>query len=626
MPIGTSNGQYFEDAFDQAHTEMFGAKGTYDPKTDTFVADTEPTPKEIYFVRHGDTDLNKEGEKSNDRAPVRGWNDTPLNEQGRADAQKAADKLAKEPITHIVTSDLPRASDTAKIIGDKLGITPEEHPGLRTWNLGEYTGKTGEDVHDAVDRLCLHTPDVRPPGGESFNEFKSRILSTFGEISKDHAEHEVLVVSHNSPERILNAWDKAGQPASGEIDRKQYHSDDGSVQPGQHKKFTIKDPSSLLSGPTFEERFQGQLQQPSLPMMLGWQKQGLKEHMNKNLKNYPWMHSPSDAYVMFPKDEMDMFMHYPNATPEYIPSYGGKEDYLRKYYNRDIEKDFNYDSSPIVRSPIEPRMIADIENSIESLAQKHGVEGSKLRDIITDIAKHPTDYISPMPGEMGIMSKIPIGKEILQTMRDKGMANHEIAKELGVSVRTVINRLKEFGISKEGSPIQKKQKLTPRDPNYTTNIPDWFLEEMNDKEDKAIREWMKNQFEGAPIEPTGGPEHVAIAAIRHPDTGKVYTGEMHGIAIGNASEDYPGYSVYNQPWEEGFVTNTGRFVDRREAGEIAVKADQIKPEFKNHYETLKKVTGKNTALISEDLKNNDYRYTPKGDPQLKDWYKQFKDQ
>lgn len=590
MPIGTSNGEYFEDAFDQAHTEMFGAKGTYDPKTDTFVADTEPTPKEIYFVRHGDTDLNKEGEKSDDRAPVRGWNNTPLNEQGKADAQKAADKLAKEPITHIVTSDLPRASDTAKIIGDRLGITPEEHPGLRTWNLGEYTGKTGEEVHDAVDRLCLNQPDVRPPGGESFNEFKSRILSTFGEIAKDHAEHEVLVVSHNSPERILNSWDKAGQPASGEIDRKQYHSDDGSINPGEHKKFTIKDPDSLRPmtnetgwqvEPSFEERWSGtsQLLREPLPSPLdvthgkdivpGW----LRTITPKPSEQFGEQVGPKKREPTRPSNpNLDLGPTSP------FPMYGPENTILP--YNPDAPGYYNY-------------RVADIENSIESLAQKHGVEGSKLRDIITDIAKHPTDYISPMPGEMGIMSKIPIGKEILQTMRDKGMANHEIAKELGVSVRTVINRFKEFGISKEGSPIQKKQKLTPRDPNYTTNIPDWFLEEMNDKEDKAIREWMKNQFEGGPTE----PEMI--------DSMKKYLIDKDSTQFRRAANENKNLQINPTPYEEAQLDQSWKNLQK--------KADQAaREEFGfNFAKTLKKIVADKDKLnkFSDILKEEIEKYS-----------------
>ena len=38
-----------------------------------------------------------------------------------------------------------------------------------------------------------------------------------------------------------------------------------------------------------------------------------------------------------------------------------------------------------------------------------------------------------------------------------------------------------------------------------------------------------------------------------------------------------GVHVFEQPWEKGFLTSNGRFVDRTEGMEIARKADQLKP-------------------------------------------------
>lgn len=178
--------------------------------------------KKIYFVRHGETDLNKEsGEHSSDQ-PVRGWSNVPLNQQGIKEAQKAANSVKDLPIEHIVASDLPRAKQTANIIGNRLGITPEFDPGLRTWNLGEHTGKAGKEVHDEVDRLCTTAQDERPKGGESFNEFKNRILGTMSNIVQRHSDKELLIVSHNSPERILHAWTEAGQPQKQQLPGEMY--------------------------------------------------------------------------------------------------------------------------------------------------------------------------------------------------------------------------------------------------------------------------------------------------------------------------------------------------------------------------------------------------------------------
>lgn len=177
-------------------------------------------PKKIYYVRHGETARNVEG-ATHDQ-PVRGWSADSLDKDGRADAETAAEAIrtAGLPVEHIVASDLPRAAETASIISGKLGIPIEHDPGLRTWDLGGYTGKTGKEIHDAVDRLCLRANDEKPPPGEtpgeSFNEFKDRILSTVSGIIKRHKDKELLLVGHNSPERVLHAWDAAGQPEANE--------------------------------------------------------------------------------------------------------------------------------------------------------------------------------------------------------------------------------------------------------------------------------------------------------------------------------------------------------------------------------------------------------------------------
>ena len=209
--IGTHTGQVYEDEM-HAHLDIPAMPNLGSDNEDENLSSRGNEPKKIYFVRHGDTNLNAESAESSSDQPVRGWSNIPLNSDGIAQAKKAAESVKDLPISHIVSSDLPRAKQTANIIGQRLGITPEFHPGLRTWNLGEFTGKSGKDVHDEVNRLCSTDQDERPKGGESFNEFKDRILSSMSDIVQKHNENEVLVVSHNSPERIINSWIEAGQP------------------------------------------------------------------------------------------------------------------------------------------------------------------------------------------------------------------------------------------------------------------------------------------------------------------------------------------------------------------------------------------------------------------------------
>lgn len=210
MVVSTHDGQFYEDELDYLFNRPVEQDGEQ-KKPVTKGSDAEQSKTtQLYFVRHGDTDLNEE-------CIQRGWSPVSLNEDGRAEAKKAADSVKDIGITHIVSSDLPRAKQTANIIGNKIGVTPEFHPGLRTWDLGDFTGKKDSEVGDQIKSYTKEKADERIPGSsESFNEFKDRILGTTSEIVRSHPdEHKVLMVSHNSPERVLNAWTEAGQPQHG---------------------------------------------------------------------------------------------------------------------------------------------------------------------------------------------------------------------------------------------------------------------------------------------------------------------------------------------------------------------------------------------------------------------------
>jgi bisphosphoglycerate-dependent phosphoglycerate mutase len=129
MPLGTSDGQYFDTEFDYWHNKVFGEE---DDKSKGEARDSDGVGK-TFLVRHGDTDLNNED-------IIHGWVSTPLNDEGIADAHKAADSLKDKNITRIVSSDLPRAKQTANILSQKLKVPVTFDPNLRTWDSGDFDG------------------------------------------------------------------------------------------------------------------------------------------------------------------------------------------------------------------------------------------------------------------------------------------------------------------------------------------------------------------------------------------------------------------------------------------------------------------------------------------------------
>jgi probable phosphoglycerate mutase len=86
----------------------------------------------IILLRHGE---------SEDTAKniISGQRDVPLTDNGRNQAEEAAWKIARLGIKRIISSDLARARDTAKIIARELGL-PDPETDSRLRELGRIPG------------------------------------------------------------------------------------------------------------------------------------------------------------------------------------------------------------------------------------------------------------------------------------------------------------------------------------------------------------------------------------------------------------------------------------------------------------------------------------------------------
>jgi broad specificity phosphatase PhoE len=154
----------------------------------------------FYIARHGETNEDLE-----DHDMVSGWNDVPLNAQGRLNASRAARRLSDLGITSILSSDTPRAQQTAQIIGRYLDMPVVESPRLRSWNMGALTGMEREVARPF---LCFFekNPDIKVPKGEAFRTFYNRFKAVFehfvGHVRKFPDSHPLLI-THSQDLGIL---------------------------------------------------------------------------------------------------------------------------------------------------------------------------------------------------------------------------------------------------------------------------------------------------------------------------------------------------------------------------------------------------------------------------------------
>ena len=154
----------------------------------------------ILLARHGETDDNRE--------PLRfqGFRDTPLNETGRRQAAELAERVVGDGIASLWSSDLSRASETAQIVGARIGLQPRLDPRLREASRGQWEGRLFVDVQrDQPERYGAWMragADFRFPGGESLQDQQDRVTAALEEIHRT-GTLPALVVCHGGSIRVM---------------------------------------------------------------------------------------------------------------------------------------------------------------------------------------------------------------------------------------------------------------------------------------------------------------------------------------------------------------------------------------------------------------------------------------
>lgn len=156
----------------------------------------------IYFVRHGETDNNKNGNI------LTGNLSTPLNSTGLKQTKEAAEKLKNIHFDVCYCSPLTRTKQTLKEIKKyhkDLKIIFDDR--LKERDYGEITGQPSS--------VCKfrrwHADDKIPFKMESISEMFERVSSFYDEILPENKNKNVLIVSHSGTGRISHFYFK-GKP------------------------------------------------------------------------------------------------------------------------------------------------------------------------------------------------------------------------------------------------------------------------------------------------------------------------------------------------------------------------------------------------------------------------------
>jgi broad specificity phosphatase PhoE len=163
------------------------------------MADRARVTLQLYFVRHGRTEMNRLG-------LLQGQGGHGLLPEGREDAARAAEHLAGRGVRVLYSSDLQRAAETARIIRSDLGVAPRIRYSrfLREMDYGTLTGRPEIEVRR---RFPLYRRDARFvfPEGESFALVQRRALRWLAGVLEHRSPQTAAVITHGGWLRTLFA-------------------------------------------------------------------------------------------------------------------------------------------------------------------------------------------------------------------------------------------------------------------------------------------------------------------------------------------------------------------------------------------------------------------------------------
>ena len=142
----------------------------------------------LYLVRHGET-------IDNVNQIMQGQTQGQLTENGIRQAEEVRDQMANEHFSAIISSDLRRSADTAKIIAEPHHIEVIQISLLRERDWGSFTGRYIPELKG----------EVWPDDIETLENLLSRAREFIAYVKATFPEKKVLAVGHGIMNKAIQA-------------------------------------------------------------------------------------------------------------------------------------------------------------------------------------------------------------------------------------------------------------------------------------------------------------------------------------------------------------------------------------------------------------------------------------
>lgn len=146
----------------------------------------------LILIRHGETDWNVEGR-------LQGATDIPLNEKGRRQAAGLALAIRDHSVNRIVSSNLTRAIETARVISHGLDTPFQIDARLRECTFGSLEGLLVAEFKTLVSshpHTVQDAYDFRPWGGEHREDVITRHIGLLDELCAEDSDGTCVLVGH----------------------------------------------------------------------------------------------------------------------------------------------------------------------------------------------------------------------------------------------------------------------------------------------------------------------------------------------------------------------------------------------------------------------------------------------
>jgi probable phosphoglycerate mutase len=131
--------------------------------------------------------------------------DPELTRQGWEQAERLGAWLAAEPVHHVVSSPLRRATETAQPLAAAHGLAVEIVDGLQEWDAHADHYIPMEELREKKDDQWQAMVEGRweDYGGENPARFRDRIVPTLNAVIEAHPGETVVVVCHGG---VINVY------------------------------------------------------------------------------------------------------------------------------------------------------------------------------------------------------------------------------------------------------------------------------------------------------------------------------------------------------------------------------------------------------------------------------------